>query len=94
MPQLMVLKDDFSPALRKKLLGKYHKNVETYLWIFANEEELRKKYPDKYIAVEDKTVKFTGETIEEVILKIKSSDKQVDDFVIEFIRTHPINLLL
>jgi len=78
----------------KKLLERYDRLREDYLWIFATIKKLRTKYPNKYIAVKNKKVKYTNGTIESIIEEILRSDRKVEDFAIEYVGEHPVNLLL
>jgi hypothetical protein len=77
----------------KQLLQKYSRVREDYLWILRNKETLRQKYANKYIAVQNKTVEFVGDTIPKITAKIKQSGKQVEDYAIEYIGEHPVNFL-
>lgn len=94
MAQVMVLRDELEPELRKRLLEKNRKISEDFAWIFSNIENLRKEFPDKYIAVEDKTVKFSAETIEALMSKIKEANRITDDFSIKYVKAEEATLLL
>lgn len=87
------VKQQTNSAFNKELLKSYRRLREDYLWIFSNEDKLRTTYPDNYIAVEDKSVKFSGGSLEVVIEKIKESGEQVEDFIIEYMGTRRVNLL-
>ena len=65
-----------------------------YIWIFANIVKLRERYPDEYIAVENKEVKYNAKTLKKLLTEIISSQEEVDDFAIDYIKEHPTNLLL
>jgi hypothetical protein len=65
-----------------------------YIWILTHKKQLRKDYADKYIAVEDQSVRFIGEDINDLLQNIIKNKKQVDDFAIDYIGKHPANLLL
>jgi hypothetical protein len=81
-------------TVNAQLLKQDNKVRENYLWIFANIEELRRNYPEKYIAVEDKSVKYFADTMDSLISNITSNHRKVEDFVVDFVSTKPINLLL
>lgn len=67
---------------------------KNYLWIFAHIDELRKDFPDKYIAVDDEQVRFSADKIDALITEITSANRNVEDYVIEFVGKKPLNLLL
>lgn len=90
----MVMKNEFDPILRRKLLLRHKKSVENYRWIISHEKELRENYPNKYIAVEDQKVIFVGDNIGEIVSQVKLANREIDDFAIELIREHPTNLLV
>jgi hypothetical protein len=81
-------------TLDEHFLKRYSRLREDFVWILANKEKLRTIYTNKYIAVENKTVRFTGDTIEELMSNIRIQNEQIDDFVIEYIGRLPANLLL
>lgn len=62
-------------------------------WFFANEEKLRKKYPNKIIAFRNKKVEFTAENYPELFAKIREAEEDIDDFRYEFISKEPVCLL-
>lgn len=64
-----------------------------YNWVIAHKKQLRTEYPNKYIAVENEVVRFTGNTIEELISEIVSHKEQIDNFAIEYIGEYPVNFL-
>lgn len=62
-------------------------------WIISHKKQLRQEHPNKYIAVENETVRFTGNTIEDLLSEIKTHEEQIEDFAIDFIDERPINFL-
>lgn len=92
MPLLKITRD-IDPALEKKLLNKNHKLRKDFLWIFGNEQELRKKYSNKYIAVKNKKVVFANDTMEKLMNQINSAHKRVFDYAIHYITEKPSNFL-
>ena len=84
---------EIDPTLKKELLIKNRKLREDYLWIFANEEKLLKKYSNKYIAVNNKTVNFVSDTIEELMQIIETHNEQIYDFAVQYITKKPVNFL-
>jgi hypothetical protein len=87
------IKKQTNSPFDKELLKSYRRLREDYLWIFSNEGKLRITYPDSYIAVENKSVKFANGSLEVMLTKIKESGGQVEDFVIEYMGTRRVNLL-
>jgi len=66
---------------------------ENYQWIFLNEEKLRKKFPNKYIAVTNKSVRFVSGSIEEMKKEIIAANKEIFNYAIQYITEKPINFL-
>jgi hypothetical protein len=90
---LVEIKKKTDIILDKELQAKYRRLQEDFLWILANKEKLRNEYANKFIAVENKEVKYSNDTISGIIAKIKQSKRQVEDFAIEYIGECPVNLL-
>ena len=90
---LVEIKKKTDSILDKNFQMKYRRLQEDFLWILTNKEKLRSEYSNKYIAVENKEVKCTDDTIDGIIAKIKRSKRQVEDFAIEYIEECPANLL-
>jgi len=90
---LVEIKKKTDSTFNKELMEKYHRLREDFLWIIANKDKLRTKYAKKYIAVENKKVKYASTTIESIISKILRANRNVEDFAIEYIEEHPTNLL-
>lgn len=87
------IKREIDPALEKELMKSNRKLREDFLWIFANEDKLREKYANKYIAVNNKRVVFADDTMKDIITEINSAKKQLQDFAIQFITDKPVNFL-
>ena len=81
-------------GFNKELADRFCRMQNDFRWILANKEKLRQVYANKYIAVENQTVRFTGDTIEEILSKIEDKNEQIDDFLIEFIGKQQANLIL
>jgi len=90
---LVEIRKKTDTVLDKELQMKYRRLQEDFLWILANKEKLRDEYANKYIAVENKEVKYSDDTINGIITKIKQSKRKVEDFAIEYIGECPVNLL-
>ena len=73
------------PSIEKKLLKKAKEMDADKHWIFENKENLIRTYPNQYIAVKNKKVEFNGKAMTDIIIKIKTSDKKVEDFVVEYV---------
>ena len=89
MPQLIGLDN----VLEKKLLKKHHRFTPDFKWLIYNEETLRDKYTDKYVAIENKAVKFSAKTLKKLISKVEASSRDIDDFIIEYIKKEKTYLL-
>ena len=90
---LVEIKKQIDPSLGKKLLNKHRRLRENLLWILANKEQLRSTYANKYVAVENKSVKFSDATIEGILFEIQAAGRQAEDFAIEYIGKQPHNYL-
>jgi hypothetical protein len=81
-------------CLGEKDAGQHREFTKGLAVDFANEEKLRSKYPNKFIAVKGKKVLFTNEEFKELFATIKAEGKDIDDFTIEYINEKPACLLL
>lgn len=90
---LIRINKEIDPTLEKELLRTNSRLRSDFLWILANDKNLRKRYANKYIAVRNKSVNFVGDTIEEMIITINSAHKQIDNFVIQYVTEEPISFL-
>jgi hypothetical protein len=75
-------------------LDRFSRLQSDYRWILTHKKQLREEYANKYIAVQNETVRFTGNTIEDLIAAMKSNNAQVDNFAIEYVSKHPVDFLL
>ena len=90
---LLKIKRDIDPTLEKKLLTTNQRLREDFLWIFTNEQKLRRKYSNNYIAVKNKKVVFVDNTLENVMAEISSAHKNVLDYAIHYVTEKPSNFL-
>ncbi|MDP2901003.1 MAG: DUF5678 domain-containing protein [Candidatus Bathyarchaeota archaeon] len=81
------------PLHDKHLEAMYKRYAQDYNWIHDNYGDLIKKYPEKYIAVLDKNVKYVSDTIIELVSQISVKGKQPTDYAIEFITKKQRNCL-
>jgi hypothetical protein len=88
-----VKKNDNSAA-DKDLFEKHNRLSADFRWIFNNTENLRAKYPDKYIAVKDQQVVFAYRDAKRLLAKLAMSGLSADDYAIEFVRKKPSCFLL
>jgi hypothetical protein len=97
---LVEFRRETDPNLEIQILKRQRKLEKAFLWIAINGKELRTKYPNKYIAVEElppkgeQGVKYSAKSIDKLIEIIMASGENVEDFAIEYINTQPKNLLL
>ncbi len=94
MAHVKIVKTKHDPALEKKMLANIENSRKDLQWIFANEEKLRSRYSNKFIAVKGKKVLFAHEDFKKLFAAIKAEGEDVDDFTIEYIREKPACLLL
>lgn len=64
-----------------------------YQWIYSHKKQLRSQFPEKYIAVQNATVRYTADTIEQLMTTINTNGEQVVNFAIEYLSQHPTNFL-
>ena len=91
---LVEIRKSKNPELEKELVAKHNKLRLDYLWIFANSEMLRNKYPNKYVAVRDGEVVFVNNDAKRLLEKIAMTDEDINDFAIEYVRKKPTCFLL
>lgn len=77
----------------EEMKKRFRRLQNDYKWIITHKNQLRSEYPNKYIAVENEKVRFTGNTIEELISEITAHKEQTDNFAIEYVAEHPANFL-
>jgi hypothetical protein len=90
---VVIIRKRVDSILNKELLNRYRRLRQDLLWILASKEKLRLVYANRYIAVENKTVKFTDTTMEGILFEIHAAGRQVEDFTIEYIGEQPVNFL-
>lgn len=91
MAEVKIVKLD--PAVEKKMMVKLMRAREDVGWFFANEEKLRSKYLNKYIAIKNKKILFTADTPEEMYAKIEASGEDPNDLLCDYMRQEPRCLL-
>ena len=93
MAQVKIVKTNLDPATEKKILAGLKRGREDMRWVFANEEELRSKYANKFIAVRDRKVEFVNDDVRKLFATIKAAGEDLNDFMIEYVREKPVCLL-
>jgi len=73
------------------LLTEQNDNFE---WILRNLGELKKRFPNKYIAVKKRSVIETDRNYKSLIEKLKRRHIELNEVTIEYITDKPIKLLL
>lgn len=63
-------------------------------WISKGEEKLRKKFPNKYIAVMKRKVIDSDSDLQNLIQRLKENGKNPSEIPIEFISKEPTRLIL
>ena len=63
-------------------------------WINTNIEELKKQYPDRYIAVCQKRVIQTDRDLTDLKRRLRELNVDLDKVTIEFIKEKPLKLLV
>jgi len=83
-----------SKAESKRITDLYIEHKENSKWVAKNIEDLRKRFPDKYIAVQRKDVIEDDADLIELITKLRKRNLDIDTITIEYVTTKPIKLLL
>jgi hypothetical protein len=78
----------------KKEIERFCRLQTDHMWIITHKTQLRKEYPNKFVAVENQTVRFVAKDMNKLITSISKNHKPIDDYAIDFISQHPTNLLL
>ena len=63
-------------------------------WIYENQDQLRKKHPDKYVAVMNQKVIDFDSDLKTLIYRLKEKGKNPSEIPIEYISQEPIRLIL
>jgi hypothetical protein len=90
----VLLKRKADSVVNSNLLSKLNRLQEDYWWISITYDKIIEHYQNEFIAVKDKQVVFRGNTIQALAAQILSSNNNMDDFAIEFIKKQPTCLLL
>jgi hypothetical protein len=80
--------------VQTNLTKEYQKLQCDYLWISSEQEKLREKNENKYVAVKNKKVVLADTDIFRLLTTLKAQGYKVDDFAIEYISECPSCLLL
>jgi hypothetical protein len=84
-------KADFS--LNDIQMKRFYRLQKDYKWILNHKKQLRREYPNKYVAVENEAVRYIGDTMEALMSEIAVNNEQIDNFAIEYLSEHSTNLL-
>jgi hypothetical protein len=87
IPQLEIFEDS---ALLVRLKH-YSLDVD---WIEEHRSQLRGEYPNRFIAVKNRRVLFTAQTMTDVVVLIKEAGVSAEDCAVEYISQHETDLLL
>jgi hypothetical protein len=68
--------------------------AQDFNWIHDNYRNLLREFPEKYVAVMNKKVCFSGKNMQEIVEKMNASGADPTEYAIELITAKPKNLLL
>jgi hypothetical protein len=91
---LLIENNRVNPKLEQKMLNKLERLQTEYLWISANEKELKCTYLNKYIAVKDKKIAFESYDFEALLKVMIASKQDVDSFAVKRVTKDTACLLL
>lgn len=77
----------------KEMLRELHHANQNLRFFLRNEEKLRSKYLNKYIAIKNKKVIFVADTADEMYAKIQAAGENLSDLLCDFMRKEPRCLL-
>ena len=80
---LLLSKNRVNPRFEKTLLDKPEQLKKEYLWITANEKQLKKRYLNKYIAVRNQRVMFESDDYEARLKVLIKLNEEVGSFTIK-----------
>lgn len=89
----ILLKSRLDPALEQDLLTQYNNLRADYLWL-AKSRKVKSDYKDKFVAVKNKHVVYSGKSIYKMLEKIEKSGDKPESFAIHYVRKRPSCLLL
>jgi len=91
---LLIQKNRVNPEIEKEMLKKLDNLENDYLWISANEEELKRTHLNKYVAVKDNTVVFESYDFEALLKTMLRLHEDVDSFAVKRVTKNVPCLLL
>lgn len=91
MRQNVELKGSVPAPEATQNLDKAAKNM---VWLANNRNNLRKSYPNKYVAVDDEEVVSSNEDVKKLILELKTKYKNVDHIAIDYVGEKEVELIL
>ena len=76
---------------RKEQFKRFEKNVD---WFQSNYDELKQKYKDEYVAIDNQEVLGHGPDLERLIEEMRRKHKDLGPFVVEFLTEKKLQLIL
>jgi len=77
-----------------ELNRKFKLFISNARWINANIDDLKRKFPDTYIAVYKRKVVLTDKDLTDLKEKLKEKSIDLDKVTIEFVKRKPLKLLV
>jgi hypothetical protein len=74
----------------KEAIKKLNETERDYKWFIKNGKELRRKYPNKFVAILNEEVIASSDKVEDLLRELKK--KKLEDAIIEFIE--PENVII
>lgn len=79
---------------KSEINRKFNLFIRDTNWINNNLDMLRKKYPNKYIAVYNRKIILTDKDLTDLKEKLKEENVAFEKVAIEFVKDKPIKLLV
>lgn len=95
--QVVTTEEIVRSMLRKRtpqMMSLLKQHDENSLWVIARYDELKKEYPDKYIAVRHRQIVKDDKNLKKLLAKLREEFTDTEDITIYLIRTKPMKLLL
>jgi hypothetical protein len=67
---------------------------DDFAWILGNLEDLKKRFPNEYIAVHRRKVIESDQKFANLVEKLRKENIEINDVIVEYITAKPIKFLL
>ena len=75
-------------------ISEYKEFLSNFSYFHINYDELKRTYPDKFVAVHKKEIVDSDADAESLIKRLREKYSNLDSFVIEFVSSSKVELIL